>query len=280
MSFYSVHGYYDDDFIMESGTFEEYNGAYDLCNLLNNSNNCNNITYVIVESKTLDNFPIYHEKIYSNLNSNNIENIENNNENNIENKSLNTHIYFNDDYDLVNHDTFDNYDMVDIDGLNFESFPRLPSPPPPTCIHPPPPCEYSQTNSIKIKKYGVGYIFDCDKKNIKNFVEQNQDIKIYYLKHIKKYFFRESQIGKVLNSNNFEVSDEKMQFPKNLLRSNKLSIDVDKKRLTYSNDYKYKNDYYFLGGFKNSKNNYWSFKSKAFDEFLNDNTLCVQNNYI
>jgi hypothetical protein len=268
MSFYSVHGYYDDDFIMESGTFEEYNGAYDLCNLLNNSNNCKNITYVIVESKTLDNFPVYHEKIYSNLNSNNIEKPN-------ENKSLNTHIYFNDDYDLVNHDIFDNYDMIDINGINFESIPRLPTPPPPS-----PPCEYSQTNNIKIKKYGVGYIFDCDKKNIKHFVDQHEDIKIYYLKHIKKYFFRESQMGKVLNSNNFEVSEEKMLFPKNLLRSNKLSIDVDKKRLKYSNDYKYKNDYYFLGGFKNSKNNCWSFKSKAFDKFLNDNTLCVQNNYI
>ena len=275
MSFYSVHGYYDDDFIMESGTFEDYNGASDLCNLLNNSNRCNNIMYVIVESKTLESFPIYHERIYSNLheNENNYENNEN--ENNNESKIVNTHIYFDDDYDLVNHDTFDNYDMVDIDGINFQSFPRLTIPPPP-----PPPSEYSQTNNVQIKKYGVGYIFDCDKNTIKKFVEEHDDIKIYYLKHIKKYFFRQSQMEKVLAACNFEVSEEKMLFPKNLLRSNKLSIDVDKKRLIYSYDYKYKNDYYFLGGFRNNKNNYWSFKSKAFDQFLNDNTLCVQNNYI
>ena len=135
--------------------------------------------------------------------------------------------------------------------------------------------------NINIKKFGIGYIFDCGKSDIKNFVEKHKDIKIHYLKHIKKYFFRQSQMKSVLaTKNDFKITKERYPFPKNLLESNKLFIDIDKKLLICSKNYKYKNDYYLLGGFKNSKNNCWSFKAKAFDKFLNDNTLCVQNNYI
>lgn len=249
MSFYSVHGYYDDDFIMESGTFENFQDAQDLCNLLNNSNTSNNIIYVIVESKTLDNYPIFNT--YTNTYS------ERNYTNN-----TNTHIFFNEDFDLGDNQKLD-FEMVNVDETLDDSL----------LVR-----KYDSLNNIKIKKYGVGYIFDCNKNDINDFVKNQKDIKIYFLKHIRKYFFRKSQMEKVLSFADFNVTDEILPFPKNLLASSKLCVDVDGKKIKCSKDYIYKNDYYFIGGWKSKNSNCWNFKHNAFNNFLNHNTLIVQNN--
>ena len=51
MSFFSVHGYYDEDFILESGTFDTKDEAQELCSFLNDSNNSPNVKYVVIGSQ-------------------------------------------------------------------------------------------------------------------------------------------------------------------------------------------------------------------------------------
>lgn len=247
MSFFSVHGYYDEDFILESGTFDTNNEAQELCSFLNDSNNSPNIKYVVIRSQE---YSEQSNTARSNIEQSNTELNDRTKGQTKPNTFTKQHIFFDDNYDLVTDYYLDGTDSLDAHASSESET-----------------AQYDYLDSVVIKKYGVGYVFDCQKDIIETFVNNNLHIKIYYLEHIKRYFFRKSQMDKILEIYNFKASDVKIPFPSHLWNIT-LSINRNDKTVTCNPDYGI-NDYYFLGGFKNaSKPNTWNFKPNAFNKLL------------
>ena len=272
MSFFSVHGYYNEDFILESGTFDTKNEAQELCNFLNKSNKSSVVKYIVIVSQ-----------VYTDNSNTDNSNTDNSNTDK-SNESYETkakakpaqHIFFDDSYDLVTDYYLDRSESLDTnmsshnDGLPSSDNDGLPSSDndglPSSDTDP----EYDYLEQVVIKKYGVGYIFDCHKDIIESFVNQNSNLKIYYLEHAHRYFFRKSQLDTVLDAYAFQVSEYKIPFPWNLLSDGRLGINTKHKQITCLPSYDFVDDYYFLGGFKSStESNMWEFKPKAFKKLLN-----------
>ena len=251
MSFFSVHGYYNEDFILESGTFDTKNEAQELCNFLNKSNKSSVVKYIVIGSQ------VYTDN--SNTDNSNTDKSNESYETKAKAKPA-QHIFFDDSYDLVTDYYLDRSESLEAQASSDND--GLPS----SDTDP----EYDYLEQVVIKKYGVGYIFDCHKDIIESFVNQNSNLKIYYLEHAHRYFFRKSQLDTVLDAYAFQVSEYKIPFPWNLLSDGRLGINTKHKQITCLPSYDFVDDYYFLGGFKSStESNMWEFKPKAFKKLLN-----------
>ena len=251
MSFFSVHGYYDDDFILESGSFDTKYEAQDLCDILNNSNNSEHLSYVIVESKTLTE-PTPSVSISS---------------------PPATHIFF-DDYDLVTDYYLDNPPSLETElsesrDDNFSNETEMDS-------------SYYNLENIVIKRYGVGYVFEwddnTDNEELNDFIKENTHLDIHYLRHCDRYFFRKCVLEDVLEVYDFEVNEEKIPFQQKIFSKHwtagKLTVDTNTKQIYCDDNYKYRHDYYFLGAFSDGPN-IWTFKPKAFKKFMKNYTLLI-----